>query len=184
MGCGEMSRVKKIMVAVDFSVYSVKIAKYARGIAEDLKANLVFVNVINKRDIDAIRQAFGRHSENLTMDDYISKLRRETAEKMQKLIVKASCTNITNRVVIRTGIPFIELINAAEDEKVDIVIMGAKGRSDLAGILFGSTAEKMFRRCPVPLLSIRQSDHQTGGAPIFRPLYLFDTNYQKNTAES
>jgi len=73
-------------------------------------------------------------------------------------MAKTSCTNITHRVVIRTGIPFIELITAAEEEQVDIVIMGAKGRSDLAGILFGSTAEKMFRHCPVPLLSIRERD--------------------------
>ena len=172
------------MVAVDFSVYSVKLVKYARGIAEDLKANLVFVNVINKRDIHAIRQAFGYHSKSLSVDDYISKLKHERAEKMQKLIEKTSCTNITHRVIIRTGIPFMELINAAEEAHVDIVIMGAKGRSDLAGILFGSTAEKMFRYCPVPLLSIRLKDHQTGGAPIFRPLYLFDSNYLKNSAES
>ena len=178
-----MSRIKKILVAVDFSVYSVQIVKYARGIAEDLKAKLVFVNVINKRDINAIKQAFVYHSENLWVDDYISNLRRERAEKMQKLMEKTSCTNITQRVVIRTGTPFIELINAAEEEQVDIVIMGAKGRSDLTGILFGSTAEKMFRRCPVPLLSVREREHQTEGAPLFRPLYLFGTNYLKNTAE-
>jgi nucleotide-binding universal stress UspA family protein len=113
---------------------------------------------------------------------YISKLKRERAEKLKKLIEKTSCANITQRVVIRTGIPFLELIDAAEEEDVDIVIMGVKGHSDLAGILFGSTAEKMFRRCPVPLLSVRESDHQTGGAAIFRPLYLFGTNYLKNTA--
>ena len=171
------------MVAVDFSVYSVKIAKYARGIAEDLKAKLVFVNVINKRDINAIKQAFVYHSENMSVDDYISKLKRERAEKMEKLMQQTSCINITLKVVIRTGIPFIELINSAEEEQVDIVIMGAKGRSDLAEILFGSTAEKMFRRCPVPHLSFRERDHKTGGAPIFRPLYRFDTIYLKNTAE-
>ena len=172
------------MVAVDFSVYSVEIAKYARGIAEDLRAKLVLVNVINKRDIHAIKQAFGYQPENLSVDDYISKLKSEKSEKMQNLIQKASCANITHRVVIRTGIPFIELIKVAEEDQVDIVIMGARGRSDLNGILFGSTAEKMFRRCPVPLLSVRERDHQTGGAPIFRPLYLFDTDYLKSTTES
>ena len=52
-------------MAVDFSVYSVNMAKYARGMAEDLKAQLVFVNVINKRDINAVKQAFVYHSENL-----------------------------------------------------------------------------------------------------------------------
>ena len=178
-----MSRIKKIMVAVDFSVYSVRIANYARGIAEDLKAKLVFVNVINKRDINAIKQAFVHRSGNLSVDDYLSKLKDERAEKMQKLMEKTSCINITLGVMIRMGIPFIELINAAEEEQVDIVIMGAKGRGDFAEILFGSTAEKMFRRCPVPLLSLRERDHPTEGATILRPLYLFDTNYLKNTAE-
>ena len=171
------------MVAVDFSVYSAKTAKYARGMAEDLKAKLIFVNVIDKRDINALKQAFVYPAENLPVDDCLRKLKDERAEKMQKLMEKTSCLNVTIRVMIRTGIPFIELIKAAEEEQVDMVIMGAKGRTDFAGILFGSTAEKMFRRCPVPLLSLRERDLQTGGATLLRPLYLFDPHYLKNTAK-
>jgi nucleotide-binding universal stress UspA family protein len=174
-----MSRIKKILVAVDFSAYSLNIGRYAGRMAEDLNANLLWVNVINRRDVSAVKQVLAHTSQNLPVADCLSMLKRERVEKMQTLIRKAGCINITHRVIVRTGIPHQELITAALEEQVDIVIMGAKGRSELAGIIFGSTAEKMFRRCPVPLLSLREKDDQNDDMTHLRPLYLYKPDYQE-----
>ena len=152
-----MGNTKKIMVAVDFSEYSPKIADHAGRLAEDLGAELLFVNVINQRDIDMIKQVT-MYTDKISVKDYVDGVKEERTEKMQSLLKESACTRIANRFIIKTGTPFEVLCRTSEAEKVDMVVMGTKGRSNIAGILFGSQAEKMFRHCPVPLLSIREGD--------------------------
>ena len=74
---------------------------------------------------------------------------------MDKLIDEIGCGDLKIHKIFRIGVPFQELISAIEDEGADLMVMGQKGRSDLAGVIFGSNAEKVFRRCPIPLLSVR-----------------------------
>jgi nucleotide-binding universal stress UspA family protein len=150
-----MSKTKKIMVAVDFSEYSPKIAAHAGQLAEDLGAELIFVNVINQRDIDMIKQVT-IHTDKISVKDYINGLMDDRNEQVQRLLKETNCKRIPNRFLIKKDVPFVELVATAKEEKADMVVMGTKGRGNIAGILFGSQAEKMFRHCPVPLLSIRE----------------------------
>ena len=150
-----MSKIKKIMVAVDFSDYSPQIVDYAGRLAEDLEAELIFVNVINQRDVNMVKHVT-MYTDKISVKDYVDGLKQDRTEQMQNLLTKANCTRIPNRFLIKKGVPFLELIETANEEKVDMVVMGTKGRGNITGVLFGSQAEKMFRHCPMPLLSIRE----------------------------
>jgi len=157
-----MLNIHKIMVGCDVSKYSKDTLAYAATLAEELQAELIIVNVINKRDIDTIlKVAEGQFDRNIekyvekTAEEYEKRVKEDRTRQMEKLIEEISCTHLSIKKVFRVGVPFQELIRAAEDEGADLMVMGKKGRSDIADVLFGSNAEKVFRRCPIPLLSVR-----------------------------
>jgi nucleotide-binding universal stress UspA family protein len=158
----KMLNIQKIMVGCDFSKYARDTLAYAATLAKKLQAELIILNVINKRDIDTIlKVAEGQFDRNIekyvekSAEEYVKKIKRDRTRQLEKIIDEIGCADLTIRKVFRIGVPFQELISAVKDEGADLLVMGQKGRSDLAGVLFGSNAEKVFRRCPIPLLSVR-----------------------------
>jgi nucleotide-binding universal stress UspA family protein len=157
-----MKNIKKIMVGVDISSYSKDTLAFAAILAEKYQAKLIIVNVINKRDIDTIlKVADGQFDRNIekyvekTPEEYIKRVKEERTRQMGEFIAEVGCSGVTIYKVFRVGVPFQEVISAIEEEGTDLMVMGQKGRSDIADVLFGSNAEKVFRRCPIPLLSVR-----------------------------
>ena len=157
-----MKSFHKIMVGCDFSKYSKETLECAVALAEKLQADLIIVNVINQKEIDTIlKVAEGQFDRNIekyvekTAQEYETRVKADRTRLMEKLIEDIGCAHLSIKKVFKVGVPFQELISAIEDEGADMLVMGQKGRSDLVDVLFGSTAEKVFRRCPIPLLSVR-----------------------------
>jgi len=152
----------KIMAGCDFSEYSKETLEYAASLAEKCQAELIIVNIVNQREVDTLLKVADKtlhrtveKSVEKLADDYVKREIEIRTRQMEQLIEEIGCTHLSIKKLVRIGIPFQELIRATKDEGVDLMVVGSKGRGNLAGMLLGSNAEKFFRHCQVPLLSVR-----------------------------
>jgi len=79
---------------------------------------------------------------------------KDRTDRLENLAKDFDADNLEFETSVRVGIPYEALMEEIE-EKPDLLIMGTKGRSDLMDMIVGSCAQKMFRRSPIPLLSLR-----------------------------
>ena len=153
-----MEGIKRILAAIDFSQYSPQVLRFAVNLTRELKAQLVVVNVINQRDVQAIEMV-QREFPGQSVSQFVKVATAERVNLFEKLLAEAGAASVGAKKLIKVGVPFKEILNAVDEEQADLLIMGTKGRGNVADALFGSTAEKVFRRCPIPLVSVRPKGH-------------------------
>lgn len=149
-----MTTITKIMVAVDFSDYSVAAAEYAAKLAEDVGAKLLLTHIFNQRDVYWMNKAASRFLE-FSAEKNLELHMHDRQESLNNLADKIKCEDLDVETSLRIGVPYEALLHEIEEKKPDLLIMGAKGRSNVVDMIIGSCAQKMFRHSPIPLLSIR-----------------------------
>jgi len=149
-----MKEIERILAAIGFSKYSRGILEYAAWLATRLDSRLIIANVINIRDMQAVS---GIQSMGYEVDpqEYKEGIIKERSAELEKLLEGIPFDRERLEAIFRVGHPLDMLLKIVKEEKIDMVVMGAKGRTDLEHVLVGSVAEKMFRHCPVPLVSYR-----------------------------
>ncbi|MFC2103014.1 universal stress protein [Bacteroidota bacterium] len=160
--------VKKVLVPIDFSDYSKSALKYAVNFSTQFNADIILVYVVEPviYPPDFSMGQIALPSVNTEWDI-------KAKEELDKLAKSEIPENVKVTTILKTGKPFLEIIETASEENADLIIIATHGHSGVEHILFGSTAEKVVRKAPCPVLTLRE--------PIKGFMFKEEINKEKNT---
>ena len=152
-----MKKIGKILVSLALAGRSRARFEFAAELASNFGAELIAVNIINSRDVDAARtiSAMGYEVDG---EHYVEGVRKERETQLREIADGVSFPADKIRTVIKVGNPVEELLKIIIRENVDMVVMGPKGRTNLEHVLIGSVADKLFRKSPVTVVSYRDGE--------------------------
>ena len=135
-----MATLKRILAPTDFSDLSAEGVRYACKLAKDVGAQVVILNVVvldesnvvGKREMEAHKQR---------LDEFVSRVTHRAAD-------------LKLREVVVAGQPYGAIVDCAEKEHIDLIVMSSHGRSGLSRMLIGSVTDKLLRATTCPVLVV------------------------------
>jgi len=152
-----MIQLKRILVPVDFSEFGKPALTYACEFARRFASDLHLLHVVE--DIYPMVPEAGMLLP--AQGDYLAELQASARKALEKLPDPEHCHGIPEIIrSVQTGTPFLEVIRYAKEHDIDLIVVGTHGRSGLVHMLMGSVAEKIVRKAPCPVLTVRPQGHQ------------------------
>jgi nucleotide-binding universal stress UspA family protein len=151
-----MLSIKSILVPTDFSDPSETALTYGRGLAEAFGASLHLVHVME----DLLAHAWAAEVYVASAPNLREEIERESKIRLEAMLPEDERERLRAQVALLSGNPFIEIIRYAKANDISLIVMGTHGRGPIAHMLLGSVAEKVVRKSPCPVLTVRDAQHQ------------------------
>ena len=141
-----------ILVATDFSDCSAAAFQSVKKLAQTFKAKIILLHVVSQKRVQVLADYL-----KVEPDSLISKLREKAQEQLADFIKHWGAEGVEVDTLVTVGLPFQEIAVMARELAVDLVALGGfgrGGRTHLEDVFFGSTAEKVVRLLPCPVLCV------------------------------
>jgi len=146
---------KRILVPVDFSPLSKKALQYASCLSQEFNAELKLVHVIEPE----VPPAFdGFMIAPPTVSNGSSAHCAGQLKALSNSVRSAGVTRVSSNV--RSGLAAIEIVEAAKELDVDLIVIATHGYTGWKHFTIGSTAERVVRAAPCPVLVVREKEHE------------------------
>jgi nucleotide-binding universal stress UspA family protein len=147
----------RILVPTDFSKFSDNALRYGVAFAEKFGAAIHLLHVVQDLAL-FIPEAVMVSGPIVSppVEQFVAAARTALARTIEGL--KLSGISVIPEVA--EDVPFDEIIRFAREKNIDLIVMGTHGHTGLAHLLVGSVAEKVVRKAPCPVLTVRHPEHE------------------------
>jgi nucleotide-binding universal stress UspA family protein len=154
-GKATMIEIKKILMPTDFSEYSQFALKYAVALAEGFKAKLYVMHVCEHSVTGAGPEAY-----HFSVPEFLADVEKNEKETLSQVVQEIQSKGIAAEGVFVTGRAYIDIVEKAKELDVDLITLATHGRKGFSHLVFGSTAEKVVRLAPCPVLTVKHPEHE------------------------
>jgi len=148
-------KLKKVLVPTDFSESARHALTYGISFAREYEAELTLLHVVENLTVGYASDLFP-----VPMAEVFQEISGYARTELAKLGEEARAKNVTVAEVVVQGKPSAEIMRFARETEVDMIVLGTHGKGMLDQALFGSTTERVVRRAPCPVLTVRLAEHE------------------------
>ena len=141
---------RHILAPTDFSEYSKKAVGSALELARKFGAKLTILHVVELPPYPV--EGYVPPAVNAT---FLDDLERQATQDLAQLVHEAESSNVEVVRLVAVGSPYRRIIDTAEAEQVDLIVMATAGRTGFSHLVMGSIAERVVRTATCPVLTIR-----------------------------
>ena len=146
------ARLEKLLVPVDFSTESSIMVAHAVKLAKLAGARITLLHVVELPRTEINPTVFAAIERIQTN---VGALRERAQSSLAAFGKEVRALGVECTEEVRTGIPYEEILNAAEETAPDLIVIGHKGASLLGRFLLGSTTERVVRHARCSVLAVR-----------------------------
>ena len=158
--------ITRLLLATDCSAEARRAQEVAVFLAKTCRAGLDILSVLEAPP--------GMDPDYQVNQLYLDQLHKEASTVVDRVVSEAGERGVETKARITRGIPVQQINETARELKSDLVVMGTRGRTGLAHVLLGSTAEGVVRGAPCPVLTVRSVSKGSPPVGITRILVSVD----------
>ena len=150
-----MIKLRKVLVPTDFSESARHALTYGTSFAREYEAELTLLHVVENLTVGYASDLFP-----VPMQEVFQEISGYAKTELAKLGAQAREKNVSVVEHVAQGKPSAEIIRFARETEIDMIVLGTHGKGMLDQALFGSTTERVVRRAPCPVLTVRLAEHE------------------------